>query len=92
MTSLYECHKFSHAGHSAHERVQEILENEESKYPQLWYDGTKEYCHCRGSTKEVDISQAYESLRAAISWSVCALHCHLGIAMCILKCIVTEQT
>jgi hypothetical protein len=32
---------------------------------------------------EVGVSQAYESLRAAISWSVCALHCRLGIAMCI---------
>ncbi|KAK9376672.1 uncharacterized protein V1513DRAFT_423614 [Lipomyces chichibuensis] len=30
---------------------------------------------------EVGVSQAYESLRAAISWSVCALHCRLGIAL-----------
>ncbi|KAK9318863.1 hypothetical protein V1517DRAFT_370141 [Lipomyces orientalis] len=28
---------------------------------------------------EVGVSQSYESLRAAISWSVCALHCRLGI-------------
>ncbi|KAK9481758.1 hypothetical protein V1527DRAFT_416349 [Lipomyces starkeyi] len=34
---------------------------------------------------EVGVSQSYESLRAAISWSVCALHCRLGIAMCILE-------
>ncbi|KAK9329335.1 hypothetical protein V1520DRAFT_174652 [Lipomyces starkeyi] len=32
---------------------------------------------------EVGISQTYESLRAAISYSVCALHCRVGIAMCI---------
>ncbi|KAK9431643.1 hypothetical protein V1505DRAFT_290078, partial [Lipomyces doorenjongii] len=32
---------------------------------------------------EVGVSQSYESLRAAISWSVCALHCRLGIAMSI---------
>ncbi|KAK9242401.1 hypothetical protein V1506DRAFT_556079 [Lipomyces tetrasporus] len=30
---------------------------------------------------EVGVSQTYKSLRAAISWYVCALHCHLGIAM-----------
>ncbi|KAK9365115.1 hypothetical protein V1509DRAFT_676501 [Lipomyces kononenkoae] len=30
---------------------------------------------------EVGLSQAYGSLRAAISWSVCALHFPLGIAM-----------
>ncbi|KAK9319201.1 hypothetical protein V1517DRAFT_310932 [Lipomyces orientalis] len=32
---------------------------------------------------EVGVSQSYESVRAAISWSVCALRCRLGIAMCI---------
>ncbi|KAK9358416.1 hypothetical protein V1504DRAFT_461110, partial [Lipomyces starkeyi] len=32
---------------------------------------------------EVGVSQSYESLRAAISWSVCALDCRLGIVMCI---------
>jgi hypothetical protein len=33
---------------------------------------------------EVGVSQSYEILRAAISWSVwCALHCRLVIAMCI---------
>ncbi|KAK9433999.1 hypothetical protein V1505DRAFT_412209 [Lipomyces doorenjongii] len=30
---------------------------------------------------EVGVSQTYKSLRAAISWCVCALHCPLGIAM-----------
>ncbi|KAK9316480.1 hypothetical protein V1524DRAFT_426736 [Lipomyces starkeyi] len=30
---------------------------------------------------EVGVSQTYKSLRAAISWCVCALGCHLGIAM-----------
>ncbi|KAK9490953.1 hypothetical protein V1508DRAFT_457419 [Lipomyces doorenjongii] len=32
---------------------------------------------------EVGFSQTYESLRAAISWCVCALRCRLGIAMSI---------
>ncbi|KAK9243464.1 hypothetical protein V1506DRAFT_462950 [Lipomyces tetrasporus] len=131
-------------------RVQAILENDESKYPRLWYDGTRnlaivaappsalhanmagelmasiirevltqqglssevsrgftqstEMGNTRGRTTrgwdgamlyqegnrttlmiavEVGVSQSYESLRAAISWCVCALHCHLGIAMCI---------
>ncbi|KAK9342317.1 hypothetical protein V1522DRAFT_416477 [Lipomyces starkeyi] len=32
---------------------------------------------------EVGVSQRYESLRRAISWCVAALHCRLGIAMCI---------
>ncbi|KAK9365641.1 hypothetical protein V1509DRAFT_632642 [Lipomyces kononenkoae] len=32
---------------------------------------------------EVGISQSYESLRAAISWSVLILRCRLGLAMCI---------
>ncbi|KAK9426895.1 hypothetical protein V1505DRAFT_120084 [Lipomyces doorenjongii] len=30
---------------------------------------------------EVGVSQTNKSLRAAISWCVCALHCRLGIAM-----------
>ncbi|KAK9427312.1 hypothetical protein V1505DRAFT_317799 [Lipomyces doorenjongii] len=133
-----------------YEWVQEALENEESRYPKLWYDGSRnaaivvgppsvlhgrmaggllgnisrevwkqqgvseevkdrltsatEMGNTRGQTTrggdgalvyqdgqrdilmiavEVGISQTYESLRAAISWSVCALHCRLGIAMCI---------
>ncbi|KAK9252542.1 hypothetical protein V1507DRAFT_461442 [Lipomyces tetrasporus] len=32
---------------------------------------------------EVAVSQSNDSMRAAISWSVCALHCSLGLAMCI---------
>ncbi|KAK9327151.1 hypothetical protein V1520DRAFT_375366, partial [Lipomyces starkeyi] len=32
---------------------------------------------------EVGVSQSYDSLRAAISWSVCAMHCCLGLAMSI---------
>ncbi|KAK9319200.1 hypothetical protein V1517DRAFT_60194 [Lipomyces orientalis] len=133
-----------------YEQVQAILENEECKYPRLWYDGTRniaivaappsalhaamvtallsdisravvrqpglsseisnrvyqwaEMGNTRGRTTrgwdgaiqyregnrttlmiavEVGVSQSYESLRAAISWSVCALRCRLGIAMCI---------
>ncbi|KAK9312866.1 hypothetical protein V1522DRAFT_269960 [Lipomyces starkeyi] len=34
---------------------------------------------------EIGVSQAYESLRAAISFSVCALRCRVGITMCINK-------
>ncbi|KAJ8096578.1 hypothetical protein POJ06DRAFT_297833 [Lipomyces tetrasporus] len=118
-----------------YERVQAILDNEESRSPRLWYDGATniaivaappsglhasmaglssevssgltqltETGNTRGRTTtgwdgamlyregnrttlmiavEVGVSQSYESLRAAISWCVCALHCHLGIAMCI---------
>ncbi|KAK9368313.1 hypothetical protein V1509DRAFT_658688 [Lipomyces kononenkoae] len=133
-----------------YERVQEVLENEGTKYPQLWFDGTRNIAivvaapsavhgamaggilksisdevmmnqgisselrrglvwvadttNTRGLTRrgwdgallyeqgnrstlmiavEVGVSQAYESLRAAISWSVCALRCPLGIAMSI---------
>ncbi|KAK9358990.1 hypothetical protein V1504DRAFT_441705 [Lipomyces starkeyi] len=40
---------------------------------------------------EVGVSQAYESLRAAISWSVCALHCRLGIALYLAHCITRLQ-
>ncbi|KAK9322264.1 hypothetical protein V1517DRAFT_308159 [Lipomyces orientalis] len=100
-----------------YERVQNVLENEESKYPQLWFDGTRNIAivvgppsalhsamadalmraiirlrNSRGLTTrgwdgalvfddgnretlmiavEVGVSQSYESLRAAISWSVC---------------------
>ncbi|KAK9239628.1 hypothetical protein V1525DRAFT_424583 [Lipomyces kononenkoae] len=32
---------------------------------------------------EVGLSQSYRSLQEAITWSVCALHCCLGIAMCL---------
>ncbi|KAK9239641.1 hypothetical protein V1525DRAFT_424372 [Lipomyces kononenkoae] len=32
---------------------------------------------------EVGVSQSYRSLQAAISWSVCALRCRLGLAMSI---------
>ncbi|KAK9326501.1 hypothetical protein V1520DRAFT_300806 [Lipomyces starkeyi] len=34
---------------------------------------------------EVGLSQTYRSLRAAISWCVCVLHCRLGIAMNIIE-------
>ncbi|KAJ8102712.1 hypothetical protein POJ06DRAFT_54260 [Lipomyces tetrasporus] len=34
---------------------------------------------------EVGVSQTYRSLRAAISWCVCDLHCRLGIAMNIIE-------
>ncbi|KAK9326780.1 hypothetical protein V1520DRAFT_358640 [Lipomyces starkeyi] len=138
------------ASREEYERVEAILENEESKYPRLWYDGTRnvaivaappsrlhsnmvggllasiirevsrnqgissevgdgltlstESGNTRGRTTrgwdgvieyqepnrsslmiavEVGVSQSYESLRAAISWSVCALHCRLGIVICI---------
>ncbi|KAK9349705.1 hypothetical protein V1523DRAFT_163964 [Lipomyces doorenjongii] len=138
------------ASREEYERVQEMLENEQVRYPQLWYDRTKHVAivvaapsplHSRmaselinkineevkrsqgmddaiadglsldsdttstkGSTTrawdsallytedddetlmiavEVGFSQTYESLRAAISWCVCALRCRLGIAMSI---------
>jgi hypothetical protein len=32
---------------------------------------------------EVGVSQYYSSLRAAMSYCVCALHCRVGIAMCV---------
>ncbi|KAK9240742.1 hypothetical protein V1525DRAFT_423661 [Lipomyces kononenkoae] len=51
------------------------------------WDGAFRYQQGNRSTLmiavEVDVSQANERLRAAISWSVCALHCPLGIAMSI---------
>ncbi|KAK9372944.1 uncharacterized protein V1513DRAFT_460126 [Lipomyces chichibuensis] len=138
------------ASREEYERVEAILENEESKYPRLWYDATRnvaivaappsrlhsnmaggllasiirevsrnqgissevgdgvtlstESGNTRGGTTrgwdgailyqepnrsslmiavEVGVSQSYESLRAAISWSVCVLHCRLGIVISI---------
>ncbi|KAK9329570.1 hypothetical protein V1520DRAFT_342932 [Lipomyces starkeyi] len=32
---------------------------------------------------EVGVSQSYRGLQESISWCVCALHCRLGIAMCL---------
>ncbi|KAK9483375.1 hypothetical protein V1527DRAFT_429583 [Lipomyces starkeyi] len=137
-----------------YKRVDEILERDEAKYPQLWYDSvkgvaivvapptplhsgmagalltsiyaeiimnsgissevTRHLLHdsdsrskgytSRGLTTrawdgalqyregkrltlmiavEVGVSQSYDNLRAAISWSVCALRCRLGLAMSI---------
>ncbi|KAK9234283.1 hypothetical protein V1525DRAFT_428589 [Lipomyces kononenkoae] len=138
------------ASRAEYERVEEILEREESKYPQLRYDSVRTVAivvapptplHAgmasgllsmisddvkmnsgisskiaRGlriesdsettmnnTTRasdgallywegdratlmiavEVAVSQYYDSMRAAISWSVCALRCSLGLAMCI---------
>ncbi|KAK9342188.1 hypothetical protein V1522DRAFT_358698 [Lipomyces starkeyi] len=138
------------ASRADYERVAEILEREEAKYPQLWYDGMRSVAivvapptplHAEmaggllskisnevkmnsgisseiasgldnvsdsrttinNTTKasdgallywegdratlmiavEIAVSQAYDSMRAAISWSVCALRCRLGLAMCI---------
>ncbi|KAK9374723.1 uncharacterized protein V1513DRAFT_458612 [Lipomyces chichibuensis] len=51
------------------------------------WDGALVYRTGEGKTLmvavEVGVSQTYESLRAAISFSVCALRCRVGIAMCI---------
>ncbi|KAK9373788.1 uncharacterized protein V1513DRAFT_459459 [Lipomyces chichibuensis] len=51
------------------------------------WDGALVYQTDEGKTLmvavEVGVSQTYESLRAAISFSVCALRCRVGIAMCI---------
>ncbi|KAK9364842.1 hypothetical protein V1509DRAFT_600625 [Lipomyces kononenkoae] len=136
------------ASPTEYEQVRQILENEESDYPKLWYDGSRNVAivegppsalhakmvggllshilrevwkqhglsdevkdrvtqsteaeNTRGGTTrgwdgvlqyqdrdrdilmiavEVGLSQVYDILRAAISWSVCALHCPLGIAM-----------
>ncbi|KAK9427632.1 hypothetical protein V1505DRAFT_379534, partial [Lipomyces doorenjongii] len=138
------------ASRAEYERVEEILEREEAKYPRLWYDSTRSVaivvapptplhatmanglssCIIRevllnsgisseiardlyndsdsettmnNTTRasdgallywegdratlmiavEVAVSQSYDSMRAAISWSVCALRCSLGLAMCI---------
>ncbi|KAK9481738.1 hypothetical protein V1527DRAFT_502407, partial [Lipomyces starkeyi] len=35
---------------------------------------------------EVPVSQSYDSMRAAISWSVCALRCRLG-----LRCVFAKR-
>ncbi|KAJ8099555.1 hypothetical protein POJ06DRAFT_223320 [Lipomyces tetrasporus] len=40
---------------------------------------------------EVGVSQTYKSLRAAISWCVCALHCRLGVAMKISEGVRGER-
>ncbi|KAK9235379.1 hypothetical protein V1525DRAFT_452088 [Lipomyces kononenkoae] len=40
---------------------------------------------------EVGVSQTYKSLRAAISWCVCALHCRLGIDMHISEGVRGER-
>ncbi|KAK9244357.1 hypothetical protein V1506DRAFT_578751 [Lipomyces tetrasporus] len=121
------------ASRAEYERVEEILEREESKYPQLWYDSVRSVAivvapptplhagmaagllsmisdevkrnsgissqiarasdgvllYWEGDRAtlmiavEVAVSQSYDSMRAAISWSVCALRCSLGLAMCI---------
>ncbi|KAK9322342.1 hypothetical protein V1517DRAFT_367782 [Lipomyces orientalis] len=142
------------ASRAEYERVDEILEREEAKYPQLWYDSTRNvaivvapptplHSGMAGSllsgisdevklnsgissqitrnlrfdsdsaangytgnglttrawdgalqyregehltlmiAVEVGVSQSYDSLRRAISWSVCALRCRLGLAMSI---------
>ncbi|KAK9367415.1 hypothetical protein V1509DRAFT_626578 [Lipomyces kononenkoae] len=51
------------------------------------WDGAVRYLTSGGYTLmvavEVGMTQTYRSLRAAISYSVCALHCRLGIAMSI---------
>ncbi|KAK9344173.1 hypothetical protein V1522DRAFT_437654 [Lipomyces starkeyi] len=104
-----------------YKRVDEILERDEAKYPQLWYDSVKgvaivvapptpllqasvqkspnksnRYTSHGLTTRawdgalqyregsrltlmiavEVGVSKSYDSLQAAISWSVCALRCH----------------
>ncbi|KAK9245890.1 hypothetical protein V1506DRAFT_553553 [Lipomyces tetrasporus] len=120
-------------------RVQEILEEEDVRFPRVEYDGDRKVAivvaapspiydaaksvpgldanirgriyssfkrsnltnrgdtftkrnwdgAIEGNTKmvavEVGLSQSYESLRAAISYSVSALRCSLGIAMCIAE-------
>ncbi|KAK9327170.1 hypothetical protein V1520DRAFT_349544 [Lipomyces starkeyi] len=49
------------------------------------WDGALQYWEGNRATLmiavEVGISQSYDSLREAISWSVCALGCRLGLAM-----------
>ncbi|KAJ8103756.1 hypothetical protein POJ06DRAFT_264586 [Lipomyces tetrasporus] len=129
------------ASRAEYERVEKILEREESKYPQLWYDSMRSVAivvtaptplHAAmasglsssifrevllnsgisleiasGLNNEYDsettmnnttrasdaallywegdlaVSESYDSMRPAISWSVCALRCSLGLAMCI---------
>ncbi|KAK9238448.1 hypothetical protein V1525DRAFT_110122 [Lipomyces kononenkoae] len=113
------------ASREEYEHVQDILEEENAKYPRLQYDGWRKVAiivatpsplhgqmaylfhpicpipptqvtrNWDGAIRyltdegyilmvavEVRISQTYESLRAAISYSVCALHCRVGITMC----------
>ncbi|KAK9365102.1 hypothetical protein V1509DRAFT_571654 [Lipomyces kononenkoae] len=51
------------------------------------WDGALKYCEGIRLTLmiavEVGVSQSYDSLRAAISWSVCALRSRIGLAMSI---------
>ncbi|KAJ8103592.1 hypothetical protein POJ06DRAFT_284428 [Lipomyces tetrasporus] len=51
------------------------------------WDGALQYRTAEGLTLmvavEVGLTQSHASLRAAISFSVCALRCRVGIAMCI---------
>ncbi|KAJ8103553.1 hypothetical protein POJ06DRAFT_190968 [Lipomyces tetrasporus] len=51
------------------------------------WDGALKYLTEEGEVLmvavEVGVSQIYASLRAAVSFSVCALRCRVGIAMCI---------
>ncbi|KAK9259052.1 hypothetical protein V1519DRAFT_463132 [Lipomyces tetrasporus] len=130
------------ATRSEYERVQDILEEDDAKFPSLQYDGVRKVAivsaapsplHCDmvgqmlskiadkvklmpgldanikrglfsahdsrnytdtgdtsttrnwdvGVAVQVGLSQTYASLRAAISFSVCALRCRIGIALCI---------
>ncbi|KAK9243554.1 hypothetical protein V1506DRAFT_580444 [Lipomyces tetrasporus] len=116
------------ATRSEYERVQDILEEDDAKFPSLQYDGVRKVAimlskiadevklmpgldanikrglfsahDSRNSTDSGDtsttrdwdgalkylsmgLSQTYASLRAAISFSVCALRCRIGIALCI---------
>ncbi|KAK9340070.1 hypothetical protein V1521DRAFT_466441 [Lipomyces starkeyi] len=67
-------------------------ENKSNRYtsrghPTRSWDGALQYREGRRLTLmiavEVGVSQSYDSLQAAISWSVCALRCRLGLAMSI---------
>ncbi|KAK9375188.1 uncharacterized protein V1513DRAFT_431070 [Lipomyces chichibuensis] len=111
------------ASREEYEYVQQILEEEDVKYPRLQYDGppswkyggelTTSILEAVGNLPGLDSSikgrlrsasemsntrdtggklttgalryrgVTYRSLRAAISFSVCALHCRIGITMCI---------
>ncbi|KAK9238120.1 hypothetical protein V1525DRAFT_449959 [Lipomyces kononenkoae] len=46
----------------------------------IYSEGTRETLMI---SVEIGVSQSYSSLRAAISWSMCALGCRLGLALCI---------
>ncbi|KAJ8097135.1 hypothetical protein POJ06DRAFT_283742 [Lipomyces tetrasporus] len=65
------------------------LTNRGDTFTKRNWDGAIRYRSLEGNTKmvavEVGLSQSYESLRAAISYSVSALRCSLGIAMCITE-------